>query len=321
MDTVVESVLIASFAIVTLAANAQAYPSKPVRIMVPATPGAGTDIVTRLVAPKLSELLGTQLIPDNRAGAGGVVGAEIAAKAAPDGYTLLMATGGILTVLPVMERALPYSARDFTPITRVAATANVLVVPLSLPAKSVAELIALAKSKPGALNYASTGPGTGSHLGGELFKFQAKVNMVQIPYQGSPQALADLIAGRVDLFFNNALSAMPQVRAGKIRALAVTSPARLPMAPDIPTVAESGLPEFEIETWYGLLAPARTPPPIVMRLRDTAVKVLDLPEVKERLVTEGARTIGDTPQQFTAYIAAESAKWKKVLAPSGIRAQ
>ena len=300
--------------------GAQTYPSKPIRIMVPSAPGGGTDIVTRLISPKLGESLATQLILDNRAGAGGIVGADIAAKSLPDGYTLLMATGGILNVLPILGKV-PYSTkRDFSPITRVAATPNVLLVPLSMSAKSVSELIALAKAKPGALNYASTGPGTGSHLGGELFKSLAHINIVQVPYQGSPQALADLIGGRVDLFFNNALSAMPQVRSGRLRALAVTSPARLPTASEIPTVAESGVPGFEVETWYGLLVPAGTPRTIINRLNAEVVKVIRLPDVQERLGAEGARTIGNTPEQFSAYLTAESTKWTKVLAGTGIRA-
>ena len=289
--------------------------------MVPSTPGGGTDILTRLISPGLGELLGAQLILDNRAGAGGVVGANIAAKSSPDGYTLLMATGGILTVLPIITPDVPYSTKhDFSPITRVAATPNVLLVPLSSPAKSVGELIALAQAKPGALNYASTGPGTGSHLAGELFKFLARITIVQIPYQGSPQVLADLIGGRVDLFFNNALSAMPQVRSGRLRALAVTSPIRLPTASEVPTVAESGLTGLEVETWYGLLAPAGTPRTIITRLHAAVVKVIRLPEVQERLAAEGARPIGHTPEQFNAFITSESTKWAKVLAGTGIRA-
>jgi tripartite-type tricarboxylate transporter receptor subunit TctC len=299
----------------------QAYPAKPIRLVVPFPPGAGIDILTRLIGQRLGEALGNKLVIDNRAGGSGIAGSEIVAKSSPDGYTLLMATGGILTVLPFLKKNVLYSTiQDFAPITLVAATSNVLVVPPSLPAKSVGELIAMARSRPGTINYASTGIGTGSHLAAELFRLQAQVNIVHVPYQGSAQALTDLIAGRVQIFFNNALSAMPQVRSGKLRALAVTGPVRLAIAPEVPTVAESGLPGFETETWYGMLAPAGTPPALISRLHADVVKVIHLPEVQERFTGEATRAIGNTPGQFRAYILAESTKWQKVLAASGIRA-
>jgi len=317
--------LLPVFVVVGLAFNpglsyCQSYAARPIRLVVPFPPGSGIDIVARLVGLRLGEGLGNRLVIDNRAGASGIAGTEIVAKSAPDAYTLLIATGGILTVLPLLNKKVPYSSqKDFAPISLLAATSNILIVPLSLPARSVSELIAMARSKPGTINYASTGIGTGSHLAAELFRQQARVDIVHVPYQGSAQALTDLIGGRVQLFFNNALSAMPQVRSGKLRALAVTGPVRLAIAPDIPTAAESGLPEFEIETWYGMLAPAGTPGALIGRLHKEIERAVHTPEVEGRFTAEATRAIGNTPQQFGTYIAAESVKWQKVLAASTIK--
>ncbi len=311
----------AGLVLIALHCAAQGYPSKPVRVIVPFPPGAGVDIVTRSVSPRLGELLGQQLIVDNRAGAGGILGAELAAKAQPDGYTLLMATAGILTVIPNMNSKAPYSVeRDFVPVTLIASVPSMLVVHPSLPAKSVKELVALARSKPGAINYASTGNGTLPHLAAELFKAQAKIDMVHVPYKGSAPALTDLLGGQVEVFFGNVLSVIPQVRSGKLRALAVTSVERMPVAPEIPTLAQSGFPGFEAGTWFGLMAPAGTPREIVNRLHAEVVKTLRLPETQERLAGQGATTVGNTPDQFAAYIRTESAKWAKVLKASGVRA-
>jgi tripartite-type tricarboxylate transporter receptor subunit TctC len=297
------------------------YPVKPVRVVVPFPPGAGVDIVTRSVSPKLGELLGQQLIVDNRAGAGGILGAELAAKAQPDGYTLLMATAGILTVIPNMNSKTPYSVeRDFVPVTLLASVPSMLVVHPSLPAKSVKELVALARAKPGAINYASTGNGTLPHLAAELFKAQAKIDMVHVPYKGSAPAVTDLLGGQVQVFFGNVLSVIEQVRSGKLRGLAVTSLERMPVSPAIPTLAQSGFPGFEAGTWFGLMAPAGTPREIVSRLHAEVVKTLRLPETRERLAGQGATTVGNTPDEFGAYIRSESAKWAKVLKASGVRA-
>jgi len=301
--------------------SGQAYPSKPVRVIVPFPPGAGVDIVTRSVSPKLGELLGQQLIVDNRGGAGGILGAELAAKAQPDGYTLFMATAGILTVIPHMNSKTPYSVeRDFAPVSLIASVPSMLVVHPSLPAKSVKELIALARAKPGAINYASTGNGTLPHLAAELFKAQAKIDMVHVPYKGSAPAVTDLLGGQVEVFFGNVLSVIPQVRSGKLRGLAVTSVQRMPVSPEIPTLAQSGFPGFEAGTWFGLLVPAGTPREIVARLHAEVVKTLRFPETQERLAGQGATTVGNTPDEFAAYIKAESAKWAKVLKASGVRA-
>jgi tripartite-type tricarboxylate transporter receptor subunit TctC len=302
-------------------AVAQAYPAKAVRIIVPFPPGAGVDIVTRAVSGRLAEALGQQLIVDNRAGAGGILGAEVAAKSAPDGYTIFMATAGILTVIPHMNSKTPYSVeRDFIPVSLVASVPSVLVVHPSMPVKSVKDLIALAKAKPGEINYASTGNGTLPHLAAEFFKQQAKVNMVHIAYKGSAPATTDLLGGNVQVFFGNMLSVIEQVRSGRLRALAVTSLQRQAVAQDIPTMIESGFPGFEAGTWFGLLVPTGTPRDIVNRLHGDVAKAVRQPDVQKQLASQGATTIGNTPEQFSAYIKSESAKWAKVLAASGVKA-
>ena len=302
-------------------AGAQGYPAKAVRIIVPFPPGAGVDIVTRAVSGRLAEALGQQVIVDNRAGAGGILGAEVAAKATPDGYTVFMATAGILTVIPHMNSKAPYSVeRDFIPVSLVASVPSVLVVHPSMPVKSVKDLIALAKAKPGEINYASTGNGTLPHLAAEFFKQQAKVNMVHIAYKGSAPATTDLLGGNVQVFFGNMLSVIEQVRAGRLRALAVTSLQRQAVAQDIPTMIESGFPGFEAGTWFGLLVPAGTPREVVGRLHADTAKAVRQPDVQKQLAGQGATTIGNTPEQFAAYIKSESAKWAKVLAASGVKA-
>lgn len=302
-------------------AVAQSYPAKAVRVIVPFPPGAGVDIVTRAVVGRFGEALGQQVIVDNRAGAGGIVGAELAAKAAPDGYTIFMATAGILTVIPHMQAKLPYSVeRDFAPVSLLASVPSVLVVHPSMPVKSVKELIALAKAKPGQINYASTGNGTLPHLAAEFFKQQAKVDMVHIAYKGSAPATTDLLGGNVQVFFGNMLSVIEQVRSGRLRALAVTSQQRQAVANEIPTMIESGFPGFEAGTWFGLMAPAATPRDVVARLHSDAAKAVRQPDVQKQLAGQGATTIGNTPEQFAAYIKAESAKWAKVLVASGVKA-
>ena len=320
MRTLIKLLLVAVCTGITALAGAQTYPAKAVRIIVPFPPGAGVDIVTRAVSGRLGEALGQQLIVDNRAGAGGIVGAEIAAKAPADGYTLFMGTAGILTVIPHMNSKAPYSPeRDFIPISLVAGVPSMLVVHPSLPVKSVRDLIALARARPGALNYASTGNGTLPHLAAEFFKAQAKINMVHIAYKGSAPATTDLLSGQVEVFFGNVLSVIEQVRSGRLRALTVTSLQRQAVAPDVPTMVESGFPGFEAGTWFGLLAPAGTPRDIIARLHTDIAKTVRLPDVQKQLAGQGATTIGNTPEQFAAYIRTESAKWAKVLAASGVR--
>jgi len=301
------------------AAGAAEYPAKSIRVIVPFPPDSGVDIVARITAPALSATLDKPLVIDNRAGADGVVGAHIAVKAAPDGYTLLMATGGILCVLPLMQSNLPYvPARDFASIAQLAATPNILVTAVSLTARSVKELIALAREKPGAINYASTGKGTGSHLAAELFRVQTGITLVNVPYQGSAAALSYVIAGRVEIFFNNALSALPHVRNGKLHALGVISPERLSIAADIPTIAEAGVPAYAAETWYGLVAPTGTPRAIILRLNNALVRIFQHPDIGARLAADGARVTAGAPRQFADHLATENTKWGTVLKASAL---
>ncbi len=303
------------------AALAQTYPSKPVRVIVPFPPGAGVDIVTRIVTPRLSEQMGQQFVADNRAGAGGIVGAEVAAKAPADGYNLLMGTAGLLTVVPVMSKVSYTVARDFLPLTLGASVPSLLVVHPTLPVKTMKELVALARAKPGAINYASTGSGTLPHLTAELFRLQTGVNIVHIPYKGSAPAMTDLLGGHVEMFFGNMLSVIPQVRENKLRALVITTKQRSPAAPNIPTVAEAGYPGLEAETWFGLLAPAGTPKEAIAKVHDELIKALRHPDTQRMLADQGAIPIGNTPEQFAAYIQAETRKWEKVLKASGVRAE
>jgi tripartite-type tricarboxylate transporter receptor subunit TctC len=304
-----------------LGAWAQTYPTKPIRVIVPFPPGAGVDIVTRTVTPKMSESMGQQLIADNRAGAGGIVGAELAAKAPADGYNLLMGTAGLLTVAPLMSKVSYNVARDFAPISLVASVPSLLVVHPVMPVKSVKELVALARAKPGSINYASTGNGTLPHLAAELLKLQAKIDIVHIPYKGSSPAMTDLLGGHVQMFFGNMLSVLPLVRDSKLRALAITSLRRSDAAPAIPTVAESGYPGFEAGTWFGLLAPVGTPAEIIARLHGETVKALRAPEVQRSFESQGAVGIGNTPEQFAAYLQTETRKWERVLKTAGVRAE
>jgi tripartite-type tricarboxylate transporter receptor subunit TctC len=299
---------------------AQAWPTKPVRMIIPFPPGGTTDILARVAAQKLSEALGQQVVPDNRAGAAGNIGTELVAKAPPDGYTLVTAPGSTLTIHPSLYAKLGFDPlRDFAPITILAAVPNVLVVHPSLPARNVKDLIAIAKAKPGQLNYASTGAGQSTHLSMELFKSMAGVKITHVPYKGSAPAVTDLLGGHVSLMFDNMPSALPHVKAGKLRALAVSSLKRSPTAPEIPTVAESGLPGFEVSVWFAVLAPAATPKPILERLNQLLVKALQAPDVRERLGSQGAEPVGNTPEQFTQVMKRDLAKWAKVVKDADIR--
>jgi len=301
-------------------AAAQSYPSRPVRLITPSSPGSGVDIVARIVGQKLSENLKQQVVIDNRAGAGANLGAEIAAKAAPDGYTLFMGTPAH-AINPGLYRRLNYDiVRDFAPISLVTTGQYVLVVHPSVPAKIVKDLIALAKARPGQLNYASAGNGNATHLAAELFKSLTGVNIVHVPYKGSGPALTDLIGGQVHLMFSNLTAGLPHIKSGKLRALAVTGARRSPTAPDIPTVTESGVPGYTVTSWYGVLAPAATSQEIVNRLNGEIVKVMRLPDMKGRLAAEGAEPTSSTPAEFAAFIKTEIAKWGKVVKEAGISA-
>ena len=301
-------------------AYAQAWPTKPIRMILPFPPGGTTDILGRVAAQKLSEALGQQVVPDNRPGAAGNIGTEFVAKAPPDGYTLVTAPGSTLTIHPSLYSKLGFDPlRDFAPVTILAAVPNALVVHPSLPVRNVKDLIALAKAKPGQLNYASTGAGQSTHLSMELFKTMARVNIVHVPYKGSAPAVTDLLGGHVLLMFDNMPSALPHVKAGKLRAVAVSTLKRSLVAPDIPTVAESGLPGFEVSVWFGVLAPAKTPQPVVERLNQILVKALHTAEVRERLSTQGAEPIANTPDQFTQQMKRDIAKWAKVVKDADIK--
>jgi tripartite-type tricarboxylate transporter receptor subunit TctC len=298
------------------AQSAAPYPMKLVRVIVPFPPGAGVDIVTRIVVPRMAESMGQQFVVDNRGGAGGIIGTELAAKAPADGYTLYVG-GTALVVTPLLGK-IPYRARDFAPVSRLASVPFILVVHPSMPAKSLRELIALARAKPGTINYASTGIGTTPHLTSELFRREAKIAITHVPYKGSAPALTDLLGGHIDMFFCNMLSATPHVASGRLRALAVTSLQRSPVAPQTPTVAESGFPNFETVTWFGIMAPAGVPEHVVAKLHAEAVKALRRPDVQEQLASQGASaTIDRGPDDMAAYIRTETEKWGKVIKALG----
>jgi len=295
-------------------ARAEDYPGHPIRLIVPFAPGGGNDTVARLVGDSLGKRLGQPIVIDNRPGAGGVVGAEAAAKAAPDGYTLFLGGVGSHAINPNLHKDLSYDPiRDFAPITLLASAPLILVVHPSVPAQSVQQLVALAKSQPGKLDYASNGNGSSSHLAAVMFSSMAGVDMVHVPYKGLSPALTDLLAGRDQLMFSSVVAILPHVRAGKLRALAVTSRMRMALLPDIPTLAESGVPGYETSSWYGILAPAGTPPQVVRRLHDEIVKVLAQDDVRKALAQEGAEAVGDTPEEFAAFIRAEKERLGAVI--------
>ena len=311
----------AAVAAFALHGHAQApYPAKPIRIVVPFPAGGTTDILARAVAQKLTDTTGQPVVVDNRPGAGANIGAELVAKSAPDGYTLLMGTVGTHAINASLYARMPYDhVKDFAPIILVAGVPNVLAINPSVPANSVQELIAYGKANPGKLNFASSGSGTSIHLAGELFKTMTGVQMTHVPYKGSAPAIADLLGGQVQLMFDNLPSALPHIKAGKLKALAVTSAQRSPALPDVPTVAESGLPGFEASSWFGLLAPAGTPKEIVARLNGEVAKWLATPEAKEKLASQGAIAAGQSSEDFVHHIAAETAKWQKVVKESGAK--
>jgi tripartite-type tricarboxylate transporter receptor subunit TctC len=298
----------------------QPYPAKPIRMIIGFPPGGGTDIIGRIVAQRLSDVLGQQILPDNRGGAAGQIAAELAAKAPPDGYTVMMAHIAAISILPSLVARLPYDPqKDFSPISLVAIGPNLLVVHPSLPARSVKELVALAKARPGQLYFASPGSGSVQHLAGELFNLEARVRMVHVPYKGSGQSIVDLVAGYVQLNFDSVPPVLPHVRSGRLRALAVTSEKRFSILPDIPTVTESGVAGFDLSTWWGLVAPAAVSKDIVARLEAETVKLLRQPDVKEKIAFAGADTVGNTAEEFAAFIRAERAKYARIVKDANIK--
>jgi tripartite-type tricarboxylate transporter receptor subunit TctC len=300
-------------------AGAQDYPTRAIRIVVPFAVGGGADIIARLVGQKLSESLGQPVLVDNKPGAGGNIGADIVAKASPDGHTLLMASSA-LVINPSLYAKVPYDAiRDFKPITQPALLPNILVVHPSVPAKTVPELIAHAKAQAGKLSYASAGAGTGTHLAGELFKLQTGVDMVHVPYKGGGAVINDLLSGQVALTFATLPSVIQFVQDGRLRALAMTTKNRWPGLPDVPTLSQAGVRDFEISTWIGLLAPAKTPDDVVNKLHREVVRIVQLPEVRERFATLGMVPVGDTPAQFAEHIRSELPKYEKLVKASGAK--
>jgi len=325
MSRTFAAVLFLTLSLLTGSVAAQAYPSRPVRIVVPFPAAGTTDIIARLIGTELQRAWGQAVVVENRAGAGGTIGTEVVAKSPNDGYTLLMGTVGTQAInLPLYAQnhnKLPYHPlNDFVPITNVAAVPNVMVVPASLPVNNVKEFIALARSRPGGLNMASSGNGTSIHLTGELFKSLTQTFMVHLPYRGSAPALQDMLGGSTQVMFDNLTSSLPHIRSGKLKALAVTSTVRSPALPNVPTMEEAAdLKGFDATAWFGLLAPAGTSREIVNKIRGDVAKALESNEMRERFAGQGALPIGDTPEQFTAYIRSEIEKWTQVVKFSGAK--
>jgi tripartite-type tricarboxylate transporter receptor subunit TctC len=316
----IRHLLAIAIAAVATGALAQPYPSKPVKLVAPSTPGDAPDVIARLVADKLSTALGQQVVVENRPGAGGVVGSDYVAKAAPDGYTLIMGNAGSHGINAAVYAKLPYDIqRDFAPVSQVAVAPNVMVINPSLPASTVAEFIAYAKANPGKLSYASGGNGSSAHMSMELFKSMSGIDIQHVPYKGSSPALTDVVSGQVVAFIGNMPPTVPLIKAGKLRALAVTTKSRSALMPELPTIAEAGLPGFETDAWFGVLAPAGTPPEIVNRLSAEIAKIAKSPEIRERLVAMGAEPVGSTPEEFKAVIDRDIAKWKPLAQKVNIR--
>jgi tripartite-type tricarboxylate transporter receptor subunit TctC len=318
----IQLLIMAAPIIAAFPAAAQApYPARPIRFIIGFPPGGSNNIVARTIAPKLTEFLGQQVVVDNRGGANTAIATELAAHAAPDGYTILMNAPGHTTNPWLIKKLNFDSIRDFAFITRIGQAQNLLVTHPSFPPRSVQELIAYSKQRPGEVNYGSSGIGTSVHLSAELFQHMAGVKWVHVAYKGGGPGLVALLSGEVSLYFGNLPTVVRQARAGKLRALAVTGLKRAPAAPDIPTVAESGVPGYEVATWWGLSAPAKTPPAILQRLHKETIRALNDPDVRKRLEGLGAEIDGSTPEQYAAFIRAELAKWGKVIKAAGIKAQ
>jgi tripartite-type tricarboxylate transporter receptor subunit TctC len=297
------------------------YPSKPVRMVVPSAPGGGIDFTGRVLALKLGALLGQPVVVDNRAGASGILGADTVAKAPPDGHTLLIASSS-LAVIPSLYKKLPYDIlRDFSPVSLVARTPNLLVVNPAVPARSVSELIALAKAQPAKLNFSSSGAGRASHMAAERFKLMAGINLTHVAYQGTGPAVTAVIAGEVELVFGTIPAVLSHVKSGRLRALGIGSLKRSGLIPEIPTIAETGLPGYEADTWYGLVAPAATPRAIIVVLNDATLKSLQSSDTRARFLSDGSEPAGSTPEEFQRFMDAEVTRWAKVVQSAGLRAQ
>ncbi len=321
MSRLCSTVLPALLAFCAAGALAQSYPNRAIKLVVPSSPGGGTDIVARILGQKLSEQLGQQFVVENRAGAGTVIGNDAVAKSAPDGYTLLMGLS-TLAINPSMYAKLPYDAlRDFAPISQSVSACNILILHPSVPARTVTELIALARAKPGSLTFGSAGMGTNPHLSGELFKSLARIDMVHVPFKGSGQSIISQLAGEIAANFPSVPTAMPYIKAGRLRGIGVTTLKRAQALPDVPSIAEAGLPGYEATQWYGLLAPAGTPRAIVDRLYQESSRALRSTDMKERMSAEGLEVVAGTPEEFASYIRSETEKWTQVIKAAGIKPQ
>jgi tripartite-type tricarboxylate transporter receptor subunit TctC len=301
-----------------IAAAAQDFPTKPIKLIVPFPAGGPNDIIARVVGQRMSELIKQPVVIDNRGGQGGVLGTDAAAKAAPDGYTIAISSAGALAISPSMQTIAYDTLKDLAPVTLVATVPEMLVVATNVPASNMSELVALAKAQPGKLNFASSGPGSLPHLAGELLKLTAKIDIVHVPYRGAAPAVNDLLGQQVQMVFLDLPILLPQIRAGTLRPIAIGSPQRAPTAMEVPTMAEAGMPDLRIENWYGMVAPAGTPAPIVATLNRIALEAMRDPAVKEKLASQGATLIGDTPEHFRGFIDSEIAKWAGVIKDAGV---
>jgi tripartite-type tricarboxylate transporter receptor subunit TctC len=299
-------------------AAAQDFPNKPIRLIVPFPAGGPNDIIARVIGQRMSELIKQPVLIDNRGGQGGVLGTDAVAKAPPDGYTVAISSAGALAISPSMEKVAYDTRKDLQPITLVAKVPEMLVVATNVPAKDMKELIALAKAQPGKLNFASSGPGSLPHLAGELLKLTAKIDIVHVPYRGAAPAVNDLLGQQVQMVFLDLPVLLPQVKAGGLRAIAVGAPQRVPTAMEVPTTAEAGMPDLLIENWYGMVAPAGTPAAVVATLNRVAIEAMRDPAVKDKLASQGAELIGDTPEHFRGFIDDEIKKWEKVIKDAGV---
>jgi tripartite-type tricarboxylate transporter receptor subunit TctC len=299
-------------------ASAQDFPTKPIRLIVPFPAGGPNDIIARVIGQRMSELTRQPVVIDNRGGQGGVLGTDAAAKAQPDGYTIAISSAGALAISPSMEKVAYDTPRDLAPVTLVATVPEMLVVATNVPVHDMGELIALAKAQPGKLNFASSGPGSLPHLAGELLKLTARIDIVHVPYRGAAPAVNDLLGQQVQMAFLDLPVLLPQIKAGALRGIAIGSPQRAPTAMEVPTTAEAGMPDLRVENWYGMVAPAGTPPSIIAALNRIATEAMADPAVKQKLASQGAELIGDTPEHFRGFIESEIAKWAKVIKDAGV---
>lgn len=302
-------------------AIAQDFPNKPIKLIVPFPAGGPNDIIARTIAQKMSDILKQPVLIDNRGGQGGVLGTDTVAKSDPDGYTIAVTSAGALAISPSMQKIAYDTLKDLAPVTLVAKVPEMLVVATNVPANNMKELVALAKSQPGKLNFASSGPGSLPHLAGELFKLTAKIDIIHVPYRGAAPAVNDLLGQQVQMVFLDLPVLLPQVKAGKLKPIAIGAPKRVPSAPDVPTTTEAGMPDLQTENWYGMVAPAKTPPAVIAVLNKAAVEAMKDPDVAAKLAAQGATLVGDTPEQFRAFIDSEIKKWAKVIKDAGVKTE